>query len=126
MFFPVSPDLPGKTFTAKTFNQNAMEPVIVGSITSMVPIFPSVIVMSGNIACKGEGRPKADITWSAVDSSGAAVAINTSNIIVPREGRSILRVEFNEIDTAHITYTCTASNNAGTVMGRVTVQPRCK
>ena len=125
-YFPVSPDLPGLTITARSTDPPYSRPVIIGDLGSTVPISPGAVVTSANIACKAEGRPKAQIEWSAVDSSGDAVPINISDVIVPREGRSILRVVFDSSETGFITYTCTATNNAGEVNGQVIVEPTCK
>lgn len=125
-FFPVSSDLPGLTFTARMTDDPNTKSVIIGDLSSQVPISPGgrrMVFTFGNIACKGEGRPKAEITWSAVDSSMVVVPINTSNIIVPREGRSILRVEFDPTDTRNITYTCTATNECGERPATVRVDP---
>ena len=122
----MSPDLPGVTITARSTDPPYSQPVIIGDLNSGVPINSDAIVTFANIACKGEGRPKAVIEWSAEDSSGNNVPINTSNVIVPREGRSILRVEFDSTDTRFITYSCTATNPGGEASGQVIVEPACK
>ena len=126
-YFPVSPDLPGLTITVRSTDQPYSRPVIIGDLGSTVPISPGAVVTTANIACKAEGRPKAQIEWSAMDSSRNPVPINISDVIVPREGRSILRVEFDPTDTQFIIYTCTATNSAGgDVNGQVRVEPTCK
>lgn len=129
-FFPVSPDLPGTTFTARTepyirritvLDRNAMGP------DSLTPN-PDALTNTINIACKGEGWPKSTIVWVARDSDDVLVPINESNIFVPRQGRSILTVNIDPVpgNTRTITYACTATNEEGEVNGEVTIERQCE
>ena len=71
------------------------------------------------IACKGGGRPKATIVWSINGDTDFNTTIYS--ITVPRPGRSVLRVNVNNIDTSLRTYSCEASNAAGMATGSVQV-----
>ena len=123
------------------FFLSTVAPEIVNNFIPFSPIFGVVVVTAQNpapaepillnvnevdqlvIACKGQGRPKATITWFVSIGGDTPMMINESSpnfdITVPRPGRSYINTTVNQVGCN--VYTCNAENNAGEAEGSVEV-----
>lgn len=129
-FFPQLPDRPGRTVTARD-DLSAMENTITITIpnesdmSNLLNSDSRLLTTAINIACKAEGLPKATIAWIARDSNNNEVFINTSNIFVPRPGRSIYSIDPRTLGNDIITYECRGTNEAGEATGFARIVPQC-
>ena len=97
----------------------------------------TTVVRRIHIGCKAEGLPKSEITWFRLAESletdlefigrerlnGSEVDID---ITVPREGRSVLSVTLNQQGPECWRYICSATNDAGTVLGATDICTQSK
>ena len=109
-FIPFSPR-PGELIVTAQNPAPAMINVSVNEVDQLV------------VACKGQGRPKATITWLVSIGGDTPMMINESSpnfdITVPRPGRSYINTTVNQVGCN--TYFCNAVNNAGGAEGSVQV-----
>ena len=100
----------------------------------------SAIVRTIYIGCKGEGLPKSSISWyqapvpdvfgrGNLDNSNRVFINDTLRddvlITVPRQGRSVLRLELDPTDETCRRYICEATNAAGNAVGGVDICTQC-